>query len=59
VEKIEATETGGVCLLMSQGYMLEVLPQVGTDPSVWREWRFMPKDKRRKHFVVTGEGIQK
>lgn len=56
VEAIRAADDGAVCFRMTDEYTLEVWPD--GEPNE-EQWRFMPKDGRRRHFVVTSEGIQR
>jgi hypothetical protein len=63
VEAIEADEQGAIRLQMSRGYSLEVQPDEPEDEpdedSTGEQWRFLPKDKRRRHLVITAQGIQR
>lgn len=56
VETIVAGEDGTVHIQMTRGYTLDVRPKGGPDTE---EWRFMPPDQRRRHFVITSEGIER
>jgi hypothetical protein len=50
-------------LQMSRGYFLDVQPNEPEDEpdedSTGEQWRFLPKDKRRRHPVITVQGIQR
>jgi hypothetical protein len=56
VESIEAEEDGSVRFCMTGGYTLDVLPD--REPEA-EQWRFMPKDGRKRQFVITSEGIER
>lgn len=56
VEAIEASDDGAVCFRMTGEYTLEAWSDGEPDAE---QWRFMPKDRTRKHFVLTTEGIQR
>jgi hypothetical protein len=62
VEAIEADEHGAIRLQLSRGYSLEVQPDEPEDEpdedSTGEQWRFLPKDKRRRQLVITSKGIQ-
>ncbi len=63
VEALKADESGAIVLRMSRGYTLEVQPDEGEDTQIPVEhsneqWRFLPKDKRRHHLVITSRGIE-
>lgn len=55
VEAIEAAANGSLRISLSHEYLLEVHTDGETDSE---QWRFMPRDRRRRHFVVVGENIQ-
>jgi len=55
VQAVEADAVGGFRLALGSGCFLEVFP----DDSFPEEyWHLLPKDQRRRHFVVTGLGTE-
>ena len=57
VECIEADEEGALFIQMGRRILLTVRP----DPKIGgidEQWRFMPKDKAERHFVLCGDGIE-
>ncbi len=59
VEAIEADDTGGFVLQMTSDFTLTVRPDEINEEPDSEQWRFLPKDKRTNHFVVTAQGIER
>jgi hypothetical protein len=57
VEALEASDDGALCLRMTSGYTVEVLPTAGIEPED-EQWRFMPKDQEQVHVVLFGDGLE-
>ena len=55
VESIEANNWGGIRLILSEGYILEIFPDDSLDSEYWR---FFEPSSRNKHVVVTAHGIE-
>ena len=62
VEQIEVLEQGGIRLVLSRGYILEIIPNGGGE---YREgflegeqWRFMPKEEAADQVVLTDAGME-
>ncbi|MDQ0227913.1 hypothetical protein [Metabacillus niabensis] len=57
VIQIDSDEVGGLTILLSGGYKLDVFPDSSEDDEYSEHWRlFKPKDNS-PHFIVTGNGI--
>ena len=63
VTSIHADNSGGVVIQLTRGYMLQIVTDhdeavMDTDADT-EQWRLLPKDRTRRDFVVTAEGIQR
>lgn len=56
VEDIHADDVGSLRICFSAGYALEVFPN---DTLEEEYWRFFRPDMDERHFLVTGQGIEK
>lgn len=54
VRAIKADKTGSVRFQLSGELILEIIP---LDSRTEENWRLLFRDNRRRHFVVTGQGI--
>ena len=59
VEQIESDEIGGLKVILSDGYKLEVFPGSSEDDEQSEHWRFFSRKENNPHFIVTGKGIEK
>lgn len=59
VEQIESDSVGGLKVILSEGYMLEVFPDSSEENEHSEHWRFFNRKDNSPHFVVTGMGIEK
>lgn len=55
VETLEADNVGSVHFFLSREYQLQILPIESGDGE---HWRLLYRDGRRRHFVVSGVGIE-
>jgi hypothetical protein len=56
VEAVKTDPVGGFCLMLSQGFALEVFPDT-TSPG--ERWRLFQPYSEKEHFVVTEAGIER
>lgn len=58
ITAIEADEQGSLHLALSGGHALHLQPCKEPEAEYPERWRYLPKDKRKRHLVVTAEGIE-
>jgi hypothetical protein len=56
VQSIAVESRGGVCIMLSGGFSLEIFPDISTDDECWR--LFQPYEDS-DHFILTGCGIER
>lgn len=59
INAIQADDRGGITLRMSGSHTLCVRPDWANDYSDWEQWRFLPKNKNMRHFVIKAGGIER
>ncbi|WP_043932781.1 hypothetical protein [Bacillus sp. EB01] len=59
VLKIDSDHIGGLNILLSEGYKLDVFPDSSDDDENSEHWRFFNRKGETPHFIVTGSGIDK
>ncbi|MBZ5482522.1 hypothetical protein [Priestia aryabhattai] len=59
VESIDSDEIGGLKVTLSNGFTLNVFPDISEDDEYSEFWRFFTRGKDSFHFVVAGNGIEK
>ncbi|KQU24315.1 hypothetical protein ASG61_20560 [Bacillus sp. Leaf75] len=59
VESIDSDEFGGLKVILSNGFTLNVFPDISEDDEYSEFWRFFTRGKDSFHFVVAGNGIEK
>lgn len=59
VERIEAEDVGGIEVFLSDDYKLEAFPDSSGDVDDCEHWRFFNRKENSRHFVVSGEGIER
>lgn len=58
VLQINSDEFGGLNVVLSGGYKLEVFPDSSEDDEQSEHWRFFNRKENSPHFIVTGNGIE-
>ncbi len=56
VEQVQADDVGGLKICFNAGYILEIFPN---DTLEEEYWRFCRPYTEERHFLVTGQGIEK
>lgn len=59
VLQIDSDEVGGLNIILSGGYKLEVFPDSSEDDEQSEHWRLFNRKENSPHFIVTGKGIEK
>jgi hypothetical protein len=59
VLQIDSDEIGGLNVLLSGGYKLEVFPDSSEDDEYSEHWRLFNRKEESAHFIVTCNGTEK
>ncbi len=58
IAEVEVDSLGGLKILMSESYVLEVFPDSSNESEDWEFWRLFNRRKDSPHFVVSGNGVE-
>ena len=56
--EVQVDSLGGLKILMSDSFVLEVFPDSSYESEDWEFWRFFNRRQNSPHFVVSGNGIE-
>jgi hypothetical protein len=58
VERVEADAVGGFKLFLHHGFILEAFPADSLQGEYSEHWRLLQPSEKKKHFVITGYGVE-